>query len=58
MEILPEKQADGSLDEVIKIPIYFLKRDNTIIIDEDSIYEELEKKLYEIKRNPEKFLNI
>jgi len=59
-EIKAEKQADGSLDECIKIPIYFRQDEETkeVFIDEDSIYAELKQKLEEIKENPKKFLDI
>jgi len=60
MEIKAEKQSNESLDECIKIPIYFRQDEETkeVFIDEDSIYSELKQKLEEIKENPEKFLEI
>jgi len=59
MEIKAERQANGDLDECIKIPIYFTQDENKeVLIDEDSIYQELKEKLQAIKEKPENFLEI
>ena len=59
MEIKPELQEDGSLDECIKIPIYFYQDDDKeVYIDEESIYKELRQKLDAIQEKPEDFLVI
>ena len=58
-EIKAERQADGSINECIKIPIYFYQKDNKeIFIDEESIYQELKEKLQAIQEKPENFLCI
>lgn len=46
------------MKEEIVIPIYFFKENGKIIIDEESIYDEMRNKIEEIKKNPHKFLEI
>jgi len=60
MEIKPERQENGDIDECIRIPIYFYQDEDTrkVIIDEESIYDELREKLDAIKEKPEDFVEI
>jgi hypothetical protein len=49
----------NKIKEEIQVPIYFLQEDNgEIIIDEESMTDEFNMKLEEVKKNPKKFLEV
>ena len=47
------------MNEEIVVPIYFRRKDNgKIIIDEEGIRDEFDRKLNEVVKNPKKFLEV